>query len=71
RGRTIANSFGGSHAQRDIIDWTLNEAAIRAGMHDTAEALANERLAVRPHSPINRRFLERARAGKKRSALAA
>jgi tetratricopeptide (TPR) repeat protein len=71
RGRTIANSFGGSHAQRDIIDWTLNEAAIRAGMRDTAEALANERLAVRPHSPINRSFLERARAGKKRSVLAA
>ena len=64
RGRTIANSFGGSHAQRDIIDWTLNEAAIRAGMRDTAEALANERLAVRPHSPINRSFLERARRQK-------
>ena len=29
RARTIANSFGGSHAQRDVIDWTLTEAALR------------------------------------------
>ncbi|WP_349368483.1 tetratricopeptide repeat protein [Salinarimonas sp.] len=63
RGRIIANSFGGSHAQRDVIDWTLTEAAIRAGMRETAEALANERLAVRPHSPVNRSFLARAHTG--------
>lgn len=60
--RAIANSFGGSHAQRDIIDWTLTEAAIRGGDTRLAEALANERIAVKPHSPVNRRFLERARA---------
>jgi tetratricopeptide (TPR) repeat protein len=71
RGRIIANSFGGSHAQRDVIDWTLTEAAIRAGMRETAEALANERLAVRPHSPVNRDFLARARRGASASALAA
>lgn len=60
--RFIANSFGGSHAQRDIIDWTLTEAAIRGGMRDAAEALANERLALRPHKPVNRAFLKQARA---------
>lgn len=60
--RFIANSFGGSHAQRDIIDWTLTEAALRGGMRDVAEALANERLALKPHSPINRSFLARATA---------
>ncbi len=29
--RAIANRFGGSHAQRDVIDLTLVEAAIHAG----------------------------------------
>jgi tetratricopeptide (TPR) repeat protein len=49
--------MGGSHAQRDIIDWTLTEAALRAGIRDVAVALANERLAFRPKSAPNRRFL--------------
>lgn len=57
--RFIANSFGGSHAQRDIIDWTLTEAAIRGGMQDVARALASERIALKPHSPINRGFVLR------------
>lgn len=57
--RYVSNRFGGSHAQRDIIDWTLTEAAVRGGMRPLAEALANERLAQKPHSPINRRFLAR------------
>jgi len=58
--RHIANGFGGSHAQRDVIDWTLTEAAIRGRMPGLAEALARERLATRPHSPVNRAFLRRA-----------
>ena len=49
--------MGGSHAQRDIIDWTLTEAALRAGLRDVAVALANERLALRPGSAPNQRFL--------------
>lgn len=61
-GRHIANAFGGSHAQRDVIDWTLTEAAVRAGSRDLAEALAHERLALKPHIPINRAFLSRSRA---------
>lgn len=60
--RHIVNAFGGSHAQRDVIDWTLTEAAIRGGLGDVAAGLAQERLALRPHSPVNRAFLERARA---------
>jgi hypothetical protein len=59
--RYIANSFGGSHAQRDIIDWTLTEAAIRGNLTGLAEALASERLLLKPHSPVNRSFLSRAR----------
>jgi tetratricopeptide (TPR) repeat protein len=61
--RHIANGFGGSHAQRDLIDWTLTEAALRGGLRELGEALAHERLALKPHSPMNRRFLQRARAG--------
>jgi hypothetical protein len=59
--RAIVNQFGGSHAQRDIIDWTLTEAALRGGLTALAEALAHERLALKPHSPLNRAFLRRAR----------
>ena len=59
--RFIANSFGGSHAQRDIIDWTLTEAAVRGGSTALAEALASERLALKPHSPVNKAFLSRSR----------
>ncbi len=62
--RFIVNQFGGSHAQRDVIDWTLAEAAARGGLADLAEALAHERLALKPHSPVNARILERARAAR-------
>ena len=54
--------IGGSYAQRDVIDWTLTEAALRAGMKDVATALANERLALRPESRPNKSFLARAQA---------
>lgn len=60
--RYSANRFGGSHAQRDVLDWTLTEAAIRSGNRARAEALAHERLAAKPHSPVNLGFLKRARA---------
>ncbi len=54
--------IGGSHAQRDVVDWTLTEAALRAGQRSIALSLANERLATRPRSAPNRRFLRRAEA---------
>jgi tetratricopeptide (TPR) repeat protein len=54
--------IGGSHAQRDIVDWTLTEAALRAGQREVALSLANERLAARPRSAPNRRFLRNAEA---------
>ncbi|GAB5470864.1 MAG: tetratricopeptide repeat protein [Rhodospirillales bacterium] len=60
--RYIANGFGGSHAQRDVIDWTLTEASLRGGQKILAEGLAQERLAAKPHSPINLGFLKRARS---------
>jgi tetratricopeptide (TPR) repeat protein len=52
--------IGGSHAQRDIIDWTLTEAALRGGLRDVALSLAHERLGSRPRSVVNREFLRRA-----------
>lgn len=58
-GRHIVNAFGGSHAQRDVIDWTMLEAAARSGQRLSAEVLAHERLSAKPHSPVNQRFLQR------------
>lgn len=51
--RTIANRFGGSHAQRDVIHLTLTEAALRAGAQRLARALAAERTQLKPTSPFN------------------
>jgi hypothetical protein len=45
--RTRVHEFGGSHAQRDAVERTLLEAAIRASRNDLALALVSERLAVR------------------------
>jgi hypothetical protein len=51
--RGIAQRFGGSHAQRDLIQLTLMEAALRAGRRSLARALTSERLALKPRSPFN------------------
>ena len=60
--RPIAQRFGGSHAQRDIIDLTLLEAAQRGGEVALAEALAAERSDLRPASPLARLLVERSEA---------
>jgi hypothetical protein len=57
--RNVAHRFGGSHAQRDLLDLTLIEASLRAGNAALAAALAAERAAVRPHSPLVRLFVRR------------
>jgi hypothetical protein len=48
--RSRASRFGGSHAQRDVIDQTLLEAASRGGQDALASALAFERMCLRPSS---------------------
>lgn len=58
--RFATQRIGGSYAQRDIVDWTLTEAAVRGHQRDLAIALAHERLALRPRSLVNRRLLQRA-----------
>ena len=57
--RYRAWTFGGSHAQRDIIHRTLIEAAIRDGQQGLAQALANERVALKPDCPFSRSLRER------------
>ena len=59
--RSGANRFGGSHAQRDLIDLTLLEAAARSGDAPLAAALAAERLALKPRSPLAQRLAGRFR----------
>ncbi|MER9230684.1 tetratricopeptide repeat protein [Mesorhizobium sp. M0622] len=58
--RAIAHRFGGSHAQRDVIDLTLVEATLRSGDGALARALAAERALARPDSPLSALFLRRA-----------
>ncbi|ESX97059.1 MULTISPECIES: tetratricopeptide repeat protein [unclassified Mesorhizobium] len=58
--RAIAHRFGGSHAQRDVIDLSLIEAALRAGDTALARALTAERALARPDSPLSALFSQRA-----------
>jgi len=61
--RYMTHRLGGSFAQRDIIGWTLLEAALRARRFDLALALANERTALKPTSAQNWRAVARAFKG--------
>lgn len=45
--------FGGSHAQRDVIERTLLEAGLRSSNRSLTEKLLSERLAQRPNSTYN------------------
>ncbi len=69
RVRDIAHRFGGSHAQRDLIDLTLLEAALRDGQRSLARALAAERADLKPASAAVRTLVRR--AGERGLALAA
>jgi tetratricopeptide (TPR) repeat protein len=53
--RSYAHRFGGSHAQRDVLDLTLIEAAWRSGERSFAVALSAERAAMRPVSLLAQR----------------
>jgi hypothetical protein len=56
--RAIAQRFGGSHAQRDLIDQTLLAAAARAGRRALGQALINERVMAKPETPLTRHWIE-------------
>ena len=55
--RTVLARFGGSHAQRDVLQRTILTSAIRTGQLDVARALIGERLAVRETSVYSLRRL--------------
>ena len=57
-----AYRFGGSHAQRDLLDLTLIEAAFRAGDASLARALTAERRLAKPARPASEALFKRARA---------
>ncbi|WP_340108201.1 tetratricopeptide repeat protein [Pikeienuella sp. HZG-20] len=61
--RYMTHRLGGSYAQRDVIGWTLVEAALRARRFDLALGLANERTALKPTSAQNWRCVARAFRG--------
>ena len=65
--RYMTHKLGGSFAQRDIIGWTLLEAALRARRFDLALALAHERAEKKKTSAVNWRYVERAFRGLGRS----
>lgn len=58
--RVEMQQCGGSVAQCDLIHLTLVEAALRSERMPLAHALATERTARKPESPLNRWLLERA-----------
>ncbi|WP_425257108.1 tetratricopeptide repeat protein [Rubrivivax sp. RP6-9] len=60
--RTLARGFGGSHAQRDLIDLTLLAAAVASSgssRRAVGRALLNERLMAKPLTPLTRHWLQR------------
>jgi hypothetical protein len=57
--RNIASRFGGSHAQRDLLDLTLIEAAFRSNQSQLASALVAERIDAKPASPSVRALRDR------------
>ena len=62
--RSRAHRFGGSHAQRDVLDLTLIVAASRAGQNRLAAALLAERAGAARKAPETRK-------GKKADSLVA
>lgn len=57
--RARARSFGGSHAQRDLIDLSLLAAAARGQRQALGRALVNERVMAKPVTPLTRHWIER------------
>jgi hypothetical protein len=60
--RARAGRFGGSHAQRDLIDQTLLAAAARGGNTAVGRALLNERRLAKPITPLTEHWAARVAA---------
>ncbi|MEA3411636.1 MAG: tetratricopeptide repeat protein [Pseudomonadota bacterium] len=57
--RDLANRFGGSHAQRDVVSLTLIESALRDGQASLARHYIAERTVHKPASGLGWRLLGR------------
>jgi hypothetical protein len=57
--RSVAQRFGGSHAQRDLVDQTLLAAAAQGRRRSLGRALINERCMAKPTTPLTRHWSER------------
>jgi hypothetical protein len=67
--RDIANRFGGSHAQRDLLTLTMIEAAIRGGDRRRARHYIAERQVHKP-TAWSERLLARASASQRQPEVA-
>jgi hypothetical protein len=56
--RGVAQRFGGSHAQRDLIDQTLLAASAAGTRMAVGRALLNERTMAKPVTPLTRHWIE-------------
>jgi hypothetical protein len=62
--QAVAQRFGGSHAQRDVIAQTLLAAASQCQRHRAlGRALLNERLMAKPPTPLTRHWAQRLGVG--------
>lgn len=57
--RAHARTFGGSHAQRDLVDLTLLAAAAQGHRRALGRALLNERTMAKAVTPLTRHWMER------------
>jgi hypothetical protein len=57
--RAVAHHFGGSHAQRDLIDQTLLAAAAQGSRRALGRALLNERCMAKAQTPLTRHWQQR------------
>lgn len=56
--RGLAQRFGGSHAQRDLIDLSLLAAAAQGQRQALGQALVRERLMAKPATPMTRHWMD-------------
>lgn len=66
--RDVANRFGGSHAQRDVVSLTLIEAALRAGERRLARHYIHERTVHKTAGGMGWRLLARAEVADQRAS---
>jgi hypothetical protein len=64
--RATLPRWGGSHAQRDIVDQTLLAACARGSRKAMGHALLNERLLAKPLTPLTQHWMQALEQGRAR-----